>query len=66
MDQQWGVHFNQPHPSKGCPPPLPQPSLAIEVRDILDLLFPAGRQAHLSLELLIPINLPFISHVNPL
>lgn len=53
MVQQWGSILTHPAPPRSAPH-LPPPSLAVEVRDVLALPFPAGRRALLSLELLFP------------
>lgn len=57
-----------PQPSGVSPPPLrPPPPLAVEVRHLLALFFPAGRQARALVSgASVPINRPSISHVDPL
>ena len=64
---RWSIF--RPHPSlPGCPPPLrPPPPLVVEVRRLLALFFPAGRQERALVSgASVPINRPSISHVDPL
>ena len=63
---RWSIFRAAPSPP-GCPPPRPPPPLAVEVRHLLALFFPAGRQARALVSgASIPINRPSISHVDPL
>lgn len=64
---RWSIFCAPPTSPPGCPHPRPPPPLAVEVRHLLALFFPAARQARVLVSgASIPINRPSISHVDPL